>query len=224
MRNQLNVNIASIDYRKTPEHMFPAPVEDAYDSAVYLKEHTAEFGFDPNHIFVCGNSAGANIVAAVCIMAKERGGVTFEYQILNYPEVDIATDPAAKGSGSVDLPLMYVFNELYVKPEDVKNPYCSPLFATQSQLAGLPTAIIYTADADRLKAEGIKYADKLREAGVTVYYGNAVGMPHGYFEYGFGTAMGQDFLGDAIKPQIADGSIAREAQKALGFIKEHYTF
>ena len=222
MRNQLNVNIASIDYRKTPEYMFPAPIEDAYDSAVYLKAHAGEFGFNPDHISVCGSSAGANIAAAVCLMAKERGGVSFEYQILNYPEVDIATDPADKGPGGVDLPLMYVFNELYVKPEDATNIYCSPIFATKEQLTGLPTAIIYTADVDNLKAEGLKYAEQLREAGVTVYCGTAQGMPHGYFEYGFGTAMGQDFLADAIKAQIADGSIAKKAQENLDFIDEHY--
>lgn len=222
MRNQLDVNIASIDYRKTPEYMFPAPVEDAYDSAVYLKAHAGEFGFDPDHISVCGNSAGANIAAAVCLMAKERGGISFDYQILNYPEVDFATDPAEKGSGGVDLPLMYVFNELYVKPADVKDICCSPIFATKEQLAGLPAAIVYTADVDSLKAEGLKYAQQLKDAGVTVYCGTAQGMPHGYFEYGFGTTMSQDFLPDAIKTQIADGSIAKAAQEALDFINEHF--
>ena len=222
MRNQLDVNIASIDYRKTPEHMFPAPIEDAYDSAIYLKAHAEEFGFDPEHISVCGNSAGANISAAVCLMAKEKGGIRFDYQILNYPYVDAATDPADKPLGSLDDALMYVFNELYVKPEDTKNIYCSPAFATKEQLTGLPTAIIYTADNDSLKAEGLKFAEQLKEAGVTVYCGTAEGMPHGYFEYGFGTAMGQDFLADSIKAQIADGSIAKAAQKALDFIGEHY--
>lgn len=222
MRNQLDVNIASIDYRKTPDYMFPAPVEDAYDSAVYLKNHADAFGFDGNHISVCGNSSGASISAAVCILAKERGGIQFDYQILNYPSLDNVTDISEKNPGSLDDPIMYVFLELYVKPEDTANPLCSPVFATKEQLSGLPTAIIRTAENDNLREEGKRYAQMLKEAGVTVYYDNAENMPHGYFEYGFGTAMGQDFLAESIKAQIADGSIIKESQKALDFIKEHY--
>lgn len=222
MRKQLNVNIASIDYRKTPEFQCPAPVEDAYDSAIYLKTHSAEFGFDPEHISVFGSSAGANISAAVCILAKERGGVSFDYQIMNYPAVDNATDMGKKEEGSLDAPINYVFFELYVKPNQERDPLCSPIYATKEQLTGLPTAIIRMADFDSFKTEGFQYAEQLRAAGVTVYTDLAVGMPHGYFEYGFGTGMGQDFLDEGIKKQIEDGSIAKEAQKGLDFIKAHY--
>lgn len=222
MRKQLDVNIVSVDYRKTPEFMWPAPIEDAYDSAVYMKEHASEFGFDSNHISVFGCSAGANISAAVCLYAKEKGGISFDYQILNYPALDNASDPGEKGEGSLTGPITYVFYELYARPEDAKKPTCSPIFASIDELKGLPPAIIYTADYDNLREEGEQYCQMLREAGVEVYYSVAEDMPHGYYEYGFGTNMGQDFLDDGIKEQIADGSIARGAQKCLDFIKAHY--
>lgn len=220
---QLNVNIASIDYRKAPDYMWPAPIEDACEAACWFRENGASMGIDTERISVMGSSAGANVAAAVCLYAKEHSGVMFDYQILMYPWLDLKTDPALKGEGSLDAPMFYVFNELYVKPEDAGHRYCSPVFATHEELTGLPQAIICVAENDSLKPEGQRYAQKLSEAGVCVSLASpASEMPHGYFEYGFGTAMGQDFLAEDVKNKIADGSIAREAQSSLDFIKEHF--
>ena len=74
-----------------------------------------------------------------------------------------------------------------------------------------------------MNKEGREYAARLEKCGNKVFVTETEpGIPHGYFEYGFGTGMGQDFLDDSVKSQIADGSIARNAQKSLGFIKEHF--
>lgn len=220
---QLQADVASIDYRLTPEYRYPAPIEDAYDSAVYLKNHALEYGFDPEHISVMGCSAGGNISAAVSLYAKEKGGIKFDYQILIYPAVDSATDPAEKAEGSLSNVMLYVFNELYVDPERAKEPFCSPLFAEAGQMEGLPDAIICVAGNDNLKSEGLEYAKQLKKCGNTVYLAETEPeMPHGYFEYGFGAAMGQDFLDSGIKAQIADGSVARNAQASVRFIKEHF--
>lgn len=222
MRNELNVNIASIDYRKTPDHMWPAPIEDAYDATIYLRNHADEFGFDKEHISVFGSSAGANIAAAVCIYAKQKGEYPYEYQILNYPALDCSTDPALKGPGSIGGPMMYVFNELYIKPENAKEITASPVFAVKENLTGLPAAIIRTAENDSLRAEGEKYAEMLREAGITVYLSNAEGMPHGYYEYGFGDSNSTEFLDSYLKEMIADGTMQKGAAEGLKFIKEYY--
>lgn len=219
----LDVNVASVGYRMTPEYRWPAPIEDAYDTAVYLSEHAQEFGFDASKISVMGCSAGANIAAAVALYAKERGKVSFDYQILIYPEVDCVTDPAQKQEGSMDLAMFYVFNELYVNPEDAANKLCSPIMATTEELRELPAAIICVADNDTLKAEGQAYAEKLEAAGNTVYLADPEPeMPHGYFEYGFGTGMGQDFLDESIKNQVADGSISKCARHSLEFIAAYF--
>lgn len=220
---QLGADVASIDYRMAPEYMCPAPIEDTYDAAVYLKEHAEVYGFDPSHISVMGCSAGGNIASAVCIYAKDKGDIKFDYQILIYPNVDCATDPEEKGRGSLPNAMLYVFNELYVKPENAKDPYCSPLFAADERLADLPAAIICMAENDCMNKEGREYARRLEKCGNKVFITETEpGIPHGYFEYGFGTGMGQDFLDDSVKAQIVDGSIARNAQKSLGFIKEHF--
>lgn len=219
----LEVNIASVGYRMTPEYRWPAPIEDAYEVAEYMIEHAQEFGFDPLRVSVMGSSAGGNIAAAVSLYAKQFGKIKFDYQILMYPEVDVVTDPAQKQEGSMDLAMFYVFNELYVTPEEAKNKYCSPITATTDELKDLPTAIICVADYDSVKEEAQRYAKKLVLAGNTVFLADPEpDMPHGYFEYGFGTAMGQDFLDESIKKQISDGSIASCAKHSLEFIKEHF--
>lgn len=221
MAEKLEMNIASIGYRLAPDYQYPAPIEDAYDSAVYLKEHAEEYGFDPEHISVAGCSAGGNIAAAACLMANRKGGIRFDHQILIYPCVDQVADPAEKGEGSLSGPMLYVFNELYLVPGRESEPECSPMYATKEELTNLPHAIIITAENDCLKHEGKAYGEKLKEAGVRVERMEADAMPHGFYEYGFGTGMGQDFLEEGIKQGIADGTIARAAEKALDFIREN---
>ena len=222
MRNQLDVNIASIGYRKSPDYMYPCAIEDAYDSAIYLKEHSEEFGFNPEQISTFGSSAGANIAACVCIFAKEKGGITFKNQILNYPFIDSDTDPLAKGRGSLEGPIMYVFNELYCKAEETRLPTVSPIFADKKQLEGLPKAIIITAENDNLRREGEVYVNLLREAGVEVEENMATGMPHGYYEYGFGGNEESSFLPENIIALMSSGAIKKAAQEALDFIDREY--
>lgn len=221
VRDALGVNIASIGYRLTPDYKYPAPIEDAYDSAVYLKNHASEYHFDPEHISVGGCSAGGNISAAVCYMAKEKGGISFDHQILIYPELDNASDPVAKGNGTLPLALVCAFGDLYVVRGREKEIFCSPILAGKDQMQGLPHAVIVTAEHDNLKAEAQKYAENLQAAGVKADYIQISNMPHGFFEYGFGTAMGQDFLDEPIRKQIQDGSISKGAKEALEFICSH---
>ena len=223
MRNKLNVNVISIDYRKSPDFHWPQPVEDAYDSAVYLKAHASEFGFDKDHISLCGNSAGAHISAAAAVYAQEKGELHFDYQILNYPAVDYVTSPLEKEKGALDVPFSIAITELHF-PEgtDFSHPIVSPCCASEEQLKHMPKTIIRTAAYDSLRAEAERFAQQLKQAGVEVYIDNAEGMPHGYFEYGFTTGMGAGYLGEDIQKLIKDGSMHKEAEKCLDFIAEHF--
>lgn len=222
MAKALGVNIASVEYRKSPDFGWREGLEDGLDAAVYLYEHAAEFGFDPDRIGVTGMSAGAGMAARVCLYAKQKGHDFIRRQVLIYPFVDAATDPAAKGEGSLGGPIMYIFNELYCDPSEAKNPLASPIFATKEELAGLPEAIVCLAENDNLRHEGMQYAEKLVWAGVQVHLRLEQGMPHGYFEYGFGENFKgeSDYLDDATKAMIADGRIPAGSQKTLEFIKQ----
>ncbi len=221
---QLGAAVASVEYRKSPDYQWRDALADAYDAAVYFQNHAEEYGIDKNDISVMGCSAGANLAASVCLYAKQQGKNLFRRQILMYPFLDNATDPDSKGKGSLEGPIMYVFNELHCKPEEAAWPVVSPVFAEKEELKGLPRAIICYADNDCLKAEGQKYAKMLRNAGVGVDDMVTAGMPHGFYESGFGkiSVEEMDFLGDDVKEMIRNGKIAQASQECLEFIKEHF--
>ena len=214
----LDMNIASVGYRKTPEHPFPAALEDAYAALEWFQAHGAERGCDPAKILVMGSSAGANLAAALCIYAKRRGNAG-----IRRPFLDAATDPVEKGPGTMDDAIMYLFNDWFCPEESSRaDPLVSPVFAAREDLTGLPPAILCMADNDNLKAEGFRYADMLREAGVPAAATMLPDMPHGFFEYGFGEVAPESivFLNRSTRKSILSGAAAEAAQKALVFVRE----
>jgi acetyl esterase len=216
--------IASIEYRKSPEYQYMAAIEDAYDALRYFAENAAEYSIDRDRISVMGCSAGAGLAASLCLYAKVQGGPAIDKQILMYPFLDCATDPDSKGEGSIGGPIMYVFNELHCKPEETALPLVSPVFASIDDLKGQPDAIICYADNDNLKNEGQKYAGKLKSAGVPVADIIASGMPHGFYESGFGEISEGEmsFLGEEVKLLIREGVVAQKSRDCLNFIAESY--
>lgn len=224
VRDRLECNVASVEYRKSPDYGWREALEDAYDAAVYLKEHAGNFSFDPEHISVMGCSAGACLAATLCIYAKKKGGILFRNQILMYPFLDAATDPDSKGEGSLEGPVMYIFNDLHCTPEEAVLPEVSPVFAKKEELEGLPHAIFCMADHDNLKQEGYHYAEMLKNAGVSTAVTECKGMPHGFFESGFGEISKEEmnFLGDNVKALIRSGEIARVSAAALEFVAENF--
>lgn len=220
---ELGVNVASLDYRKCPDYRWPAPVEDVYESACYLREHSEEFGFDPEQISVMGCSAGGNLAASACIYAKQKGEDLFKYQLLIYPNVDLVTHPSEKGSeGSFPAEVLLAFNELYAGHADAKNPLVSPLFATKEMLERLPQALIVVAEKDELQHEGMKYAQKLTDAGVPVETTLIAGMPHAFFENGYlKSTEGRDLDETTVKC-LADGTMQAACADTLEFLKKYY--
>lgn len=224
MSKELGMNIASIGYRKTPEYPFPAALEDAYEALLYFQAHGAEHGCDPVKILTMGCSAGANLAAVLCLYAKRMGNAGICRQILMYPFLDTATDPDAKGPGSLAGPIMYLFNDWFCPDESQRTePLVSPVFASKEDLTGLPTAIFCMADVDNLKAEGYRYAELLKDAGVPVSAAMMPDMPHGFFEYGFGEVNPENmgFLDQPTQQLILSGAAAGAAQQALAYVKEH---
>ncbi len=219
---KLGVNVASIGYRKSPNHMWRDTLADAYDSAVYLKAHADEYGFDPEHISLIGGSAGAGLATRTALYAKMQNNMFFDNEVLMYPFVDLATDPLSKGPGSLEGPIMYVFNELHCKEEEAKLPLVSPVYATREELMGMPNTVVILADIDNLKYEGQKYADLLMLAEVPVHVTKMEGMPHGFFEAGFGVRGEEvEFLGEDVLKGIEDGSIPAKAEASIEFIKKY---
>ncbi len=170
--------VVSVDYRLAPEHPFPAGVEDALAATRDLLARTEELGGD-GRVAVAGDSAGANLAAVV---TQQVPGLAA--QLLIYPTTDGGGDyPSRTENGEgyfLDLPTMVWFMEHYA-PQDPADPRFSPI---HGPLAGLPPAVVVTAELDPLRDEGEAYAAALAAAGVPVVVQRYDGMIHGFVDMG----------------------------------------
>lgn len=182
VRNELDIVVISIDYRLAPEFKFPTDKNDVYDVVKYVHLHKDEFEIDPNNMSIGGHSAGANISIAVCMMAKEKNEFSFRCQILDYPPLDLATPATEKfyTEGAIPPEIASLFDKCYRNEEDAKNPYCSPVYATEEQLKDLPPAVVITCEIDSLRDEGEDYAQKLIKAGIETTAKRFYGVRHGF--------------------------------------------
>lgn len=180
--------VFNVDYVLAPEHKFPAAVYQCYEVAQWIREHAAEWGGDGSKLAIGGHSAGGNLSAAVCLLNLDKGSeLPIAYQILDYPPLDLHTDPAEKPSFAEAIPvdMARMFNEMYFEnTSDARNPLASPVFAPISSLQHLPPALVITAGKDSLAAEAEQYAAHLKQAGVAVTQRQYPGEAHGFTHSG----------------------------------------
>lgn len=181
--NEAKVRVIAVDYRLAPEHKFPSAADDCFAALKWVADQASTIGVDANRIAVCGDSAGGNLAAVVCQLAKKAGGPRIVYQVLMYP-----TTIAHAQTGSMKMfekgyflerQAMDWFFDAYVpKGHDLKDPKLAPFWG---DVHGLPPAYVITAGFDPLKDEGKQYADKMAAAGVAVTYKDYPAMVHGFF-------------------------------------------
>jgi acetyl esterase len=166
-----NAALVFVEYDRSPEAHYPVAIEQAYATARWIVHEGQSQGLDGSRLAVAGDSVGGNMTAALAILAKQRGDVTFMHQSLYYPVTDAAQDTdsyrefadgpylTAKG--------MAWFWDAYLPERDKRSEItASPLRASLDQLAGLPEAFVIVDENDVLRDEGEAYARKLTEAGV----------------------------------------------------------
>jgi acetyl esterase/lipase len=177
--------VVSVDYRLAPTHPWPAGAEDCYAALCDVLARAAEFGADPDRVAVMGDSAGGNLSAVVALMARDRNGPRIAFQGLVYPATDLTLSSPSVDENA-DAPVLtradcVAFRDLYLGGQDPRDPYASPLFATDH--SGLPPALVQVAELDPIRDDGLRYAAALRAAGVPVRTTTYVGMPHGYLSF-----------------------------------------
>lgn len=201
---QAGVVVVSVDYRLAPEHPFPIPPQDCYAATVWVAEHAGELGVDTTWLAVMGDSAGGNLSAVVCLMAREEGGPAIALQVLIYPSVEVV-DPFPSEDENAHAPVLSkadlkAFSGLYLSGGDGTDPHASPL---RGKHAGLPPALIQTAQHDPLRDQGQAYAAALREAGVEVRLTNYVDAVHGYISLPGVVPAARQALAEAVDEILA---------------------
>jgi acetyl esterase len=184
LTNESGCRVISVDYRLAPEHPFPAAVEDCFAAAKWVEVNAPDLGVDPNRLAIAGDSAGGNLAAVTCLLAKENKSTpSIDFQLLIYPVVRFerghSTRPFGAGYFLDNRSIDWYRNHYVPSNVDPFDPRLSPLEA--KDLSGLPPAYIVTAGFDPLRDEAIAYAERLKQAGVTVTHVDYPTMIHGFF-------------------------------------------
>jgi acetyl esterase len=177
--------VVSIDYRRAPEHKFPAALEDCSAAVKWCAERAAEITGDGARLAIAGDSAGGNLAAALALAFRDKGGPDLALQVLIYPVVNYEFNTAsyheyAAGYGLTRDSMWYFWRSYLPTPTDGESPYASPLLA--KDLGGLPPALILTAQYDVLRDEGEAYAARLSQAGVPVRCTRYLELNHGFVQ------------------------------------------
>jgi acetyl esterase len=175
-----------VEYDRSPEARYPVAIEQGYAAAQWILAHGAEHDLDTSRVVVAGDSVGGDMTAALTLMAKQRGDVTFLHQLLFYPVTDAGQDTesyAELAEGPfLRADAMAWFWDAYIPQENAaqrREITASPLQATLEDLQGLPPALVITDD-DVLRDEGRAYAAKLTAAGVPTVNVHYAGVTHDF--------------------------------------------
>lgn len=208
---KLERRLVSVDYRRSPEHRFPAAIEDCYEVARQLFAGKVVDDVNPEHVVLFGDSAGGNLAAVVSLLARDRGEFMPKTQMLLYPltyddhsETSLFDSVRENGEGYLLTREDIVgYIGMYLNgPEDYHNPYFAPLL--QPSLADQPRTLVMTAEYCPLRDEGEAYAARLADDGGEVALFRMLGGVHGYFLYPMVLSLVRDTY--AVMKSFLDGS------------------
>jgi acetyl esterase/lipase len=202
------IHVLSVDYRLAPEHPAPAGLEDAYAAYRWAVEHGGDLGARPGVVAVGGDSAGGNLATGVARFGRDDG-VPAALQMLLYPVTDQRGGTRSRALFANGFFLtahdMEWCGEHYLGGSqlDVTDPRISPLLA--EDLAGLPTALVITAGFDPLRDEGEAYAERMRNAGVTVDHRRMSSLIHAFCNFsalGGASALAMAEIASALRAHL----------------------
>ncbi len=190
MATELQIPIASIDYRKAPEHPYPAAPEDCYAGVCWIFENAAAMGMERDNIGLMGASAGGGLALAAALMLRDRQGPTLNYLLPIYPMIDdrhhtnSSTEVVDIGiwdrEGSIEAWQWYLGG-------NEADAYAAPSRA--EDLANLPPTYIDVGDLDLFRDEDILIAQRLSAAGVPVEFHLWPGAYHASEMFAPGAAL-----------------------------------
>jgi len=185
LANRLSAVIVAVDYRCAPEHIYPAALDDTYEAWLWACAHAHRLGAEGKRFAVAGDSSGGNLAAALTLRLRARNLAQPRLQLLLYPALDASCSRGAYREFVTGFNLsaaqMAWYWSAYQGSTCVDAPQLSPL--ASSDLSALAPALIAVAECDVLRDDGLTYAHRLHEAGVTVRVIRCEGMIHGFLRW-----------------------------------------
>lgn len=191
----------SVDFRRAPEHKFPAAHEDCYEAALWAFENCEALGIDPERVGAMGDSAGAALATAVSWQIARQTNYRVNALYLLYPFLDLRDDHEAYASrisfGDGDYLVgragLTAAKQWYLNDDTpTEDPLVSPMFIPD--LETLPPATIITSGHDPNLDEGKLFAEKLEQSGVRVSATHFASAFHGFMPFGV-----LDVAGDSVQ-------------------------
>ncbi|QWU13822.1 acetyl esterase [Paenibacillus sophorae] len=184
--NNANCTVISIEYGLSPEHKFPLPVEECYETVKWVSDHAEELNILADKIAIGGDSVGGTLSAVISQLSRDTGEFKIIYQIIINAMLDLLgeTKPKSRVDNAAGYRLTTKGIEWFVRQylnelSEANNPLASPLLA--ENFGKLPAACIITSEYDPLRDEGELYAQRLSAAGVNVCLKRYDGVIHGFF-------------------------------------------
>lgn len=193
--------VVSVDWRRAPEHPFPAPAEDCYAGLAWTVGRAADLGIDPARVVIGGQSSGGGSAAGLALLVRDRLEFSVAYQLLIYPMLDdtnstpfsfLVTDSNLWNRTKNQIGWRSYLGDAYGTPD--VSPYAAP--ARMKDLSGLPPASVLTGELDLFVDEDIQYAQRLMQSGVPTELHVYPAAHHGFDRMAPGAAVTQRFIAD----------------------------
>ena len=165
---ELGMTVVSPGYRLSLAAPYPAALDDCYAALLWMRDHAAELGADPDCLLVGGESAGGGLCASLCMLARDRGEVKIRLQMPLYPMLDNRdTESSRDNHGRVWNTRRNHFGwRTYLRGDAKKtvSPYAAA--ARQTDWGGLPPAVTFVGDGEPFYAETLAFVRNLKDAGI----------------------------------------------------------
>lgn len=189
LTNAAQAAVVAVEYRKAPEHKFPAAHNDSFSAYQWVLANASSFSGDSKRVAVAGESAGGNLAANVSMMARDKGIQRPVHQVLVYPVADNNMNSPSYLQNAMAKPLNKPMMGWFMKHalSSIKQSADPRLSLVDAKLSGMPSTTLITAEIDPLLSEGLLLGKKLKAAGIKVDERTYPGVAHEFF--GMGAAV-----------------------------------